>query len=126
MRALCRVWIEKNGKAFGEGPYRLMVNIEKTGSLSKAAKKMGISYKKAWTIINNCEKKLGFRLIEKKVGGRKGGGSFLTKEGKNFLTQYQEFREDIKRYVKIAFKKHFGNIECNQKANGKGSNNKGT
>lgn len=107
MRVLFRVWLDKDGKAFGEGPYNLLKEIEKTGSLSKAAKNLGISYKKAWIIINNCEKRLGFRLLEKKTGGKKGGGSLVTQQGKIFLEHYEEFREDVKKSIERAFRKHF-------------------
>ena len=53
MRVAYRVWIEHNGKAFGEGPYRLLRLIEREGSISKAASSMGLSYRKAWTILRN-------------------------------------------------------------------------
>ncbi|MCX7857036.1 MAG: LysR family transcriptional regulator [Deltaproteobacteria bacterium] len=108
MRVLCRIWLDKNGKAFGEGPYNLLKRIEETGSLSRAAKEMGISYKKAWQIINNCERRLGFKLLDKRAGGKKGGGSLVTEEGKNFMKSYEEFRDEIRDFVEKTFQKYFG------------------
>ncbi|MCS7280796.1 MAG: LysR family transcriptional regulator [Desulfobacterota bacterium] len=108
MKALYRIWLDEGGKAFGEGPYNLLKHVEKTGSLSKAAKNMGISYRKAWQIIDNCEQRLGFKLLERKSGGKRGGGSSVTEKGKAFLIRYEKFREEVKNLVEEAFQRHFG------------------
>ncbi|HVN96110.1 MAG TPA: LysR family transcriptional regulator [Syntrophorhabdaceae bacterium] len=108
MRIAYKVWLDNNGKAFGEGPYRILRQIEKAGSLHQAAIDLGISYRKAWIMLQNAEKKLGFALIDRKVGGVAGGGSQITPSGKKFLKSYEKFRVDIEKVLEKTFQKHFG------------------
>jgi molybdate transport system regulatory protein len=103
-----KVWLDNDGKAFGEGPYKILKQIEKTGSLHQAAIDLKISYRKAWVMIRIVEDKLGFDFLERKVGGIAGGGSQLTPAGKAFLKKYKEFRKDIEKILKKTYQKHFG------------------
>jgi molybdate transport system regulatory protein len=102
-----RVWLDNNGKAFGEGPYRLLKLIEKTGSINRAAAEMEMSYRKAWKILKMVEEKLGFELIERKIGGIDGGGSQITEKGRKMLKNYEQFMKEIKRSIEKIYKKHF-------------------
>ena len=88
------VFLDENGeKFFGEGPCRLLCGVEKTGSLRSSALSMGMSYSKALKILNNAERALGFPLTVRAAGGRDGGGSRLTKEGKEWLERYEKYRD---------------------------------
>ncbi|HME43029.1 MAG TPA: LysR family transcriptional regulator [Syntrophorhabdales bacterium] len=107
MRVLYRVWLDNKGKAFGEGPYRLLKGVERLGSLHQAAMEMKMSYRKAWLTVNACEERLGFALIDRQTGGASGGGSHLTVKGKNFVKRYELFREDVREGLEKAYKKHF-------------------
>ena len=51
MKLAYKVWLDNEGKAFGEGPYRLLKLVEKTGSLHQAAMEMKMSYRKAWLTL---------------------------------------------------------------------------
>ena len=108
MKVAYKVWLDNKGKAFGEGPYRLLKWIEKTGSLHQAAAEMGMSYRKAWLTIRNVEENLGFMLLERKIGGTSGGGSLLTPECRKFLKKYEGFRKEIADAIETIFQKHFG------------------
>jgi len=108
MEVAYKIWLENEGKAFGEGPYLLLRGIEKTGSLHQAALEIGMSYQKAWNILNASEKRLGFDIIERRVGGASGGGSHLTEAGKAFLNKYEKFRSDVYTTIEEVFRKHFG------------------
>jgi molybdate transport system regulatory protein len=91
------VFLDENGeKFFGEGPSRLMRAIEETGSLRGAAMSMGMAYTKALKLIQNAEKALGFRLTERVKGGKDGGGSRITSEGKEWLIKYEQYRDACK------------------------------
>ena len=107
MRVMYRVWLDNKGKVFGEGPYRLLKGVEKLGSLHQAAMEMNMSYRKAWLMVNACEERLGFTLIERQTGGASGGGSRLTVKGKNFIRRYERFRKDVEEGLEMAYKKHF-------------------
>ena len=108
MKIAYKVWLDNNGKAFGEGPYKVLKQIEKAGSLHQAAMDLKISYRKAWLMIQIVEEKLGFHFLERKVGGLSGGGSQITPSGKKFLKQYEGFREELKRALEKTYQKHFG------------------
>jgi molybdate transport system regulatory protein len=107
MKVGYKVWIDNDGKAFGEGPYQVLKRIEETGSLHQAAMQLNMSYRKAWLMIQEMEKRLGFPLLERKVGGMSGGGSHITPEGKKFMKSYEGFRQDVKNVLEHTFKKHF-------------------
>ena len=85
-----RVWIEdEEGKVLmGEGRAVFLELIDRTGSINKAAKKLGMSYRALWGKLKTTEKALGFKFIRSQ--GR--AGSFLTPEGKQFLENYLELK----------------------------------
>jgi molybdate transport system regulatory protein len=111
MRIAYKVWLENEGKSFGEGPYKLLKGVERTGSLHRAAADTKMSYQKAWTIIRRCEERLGFQLLVRKVGGVSGGGSTITPSGQEFLRQYESFRVELKDVLQDLYQKHFGRNE---------------
>jgi len=110
-----KIWLSNNGKAFGEGPYLLLKGIAKTGSLRQAAREMGMSYRKAWGILRECEKKLGFTLIERKVGGSSGGYSKITPSGHELMKHYGQFCDEIKKSIDNAFHKNLDAFVKSQK-----------
>ena len=97
-----KVWIERDGEVvFSSAREQLLREIDKVGSINKAAKSLGISYKKAWLLIKHMEERLGYPILEKKRGGVSGGGSKLTEEGKELLKIYDEIMKEcskIERY----------------------------
>lgn len=95
MKAATKItFLDDNGeKFFGEGPARLMRGVEKLGSLRAAALSMNMAYTKAHKIMHNAEKALGFALTTRSVGGRDGGGSMITPEGKEWLERYERYRD---------------------------------
>ena len=77
-------------KCFGPGPAALLEATDRLGSLRAAAGEADMAYSKAWTSLRACEQALGFPLLEREAGGRRGGGSRLTKEGRDLLAGYRE------------------------------------
>ena len=87
-------FLDENGeKFFGEGPFRLLRLVEETGSLRCAAASMGMAYSKALKLVSQAEKALGFPLAQRSVGGKDGGGSTLTPEGRAWLQAYEAYRD---------------------------------
>jgi len=103
MKVVCKIWLDNCGKAFGEGPCELLKRVKETSSLHEAAQQMGMSYSKAWNLIQTMEKRLGFTLLDKKIGGTSGGGSQVTPEGNEFMKRYERSRkrpqEPLKRFI---------------------------
>ena len=80
-------------KFFGEGPCRLLRAVEETGSLRCAAASMEMAYSKALKLVKQAETTLGFPLTQRSVGGKDGGGSTLTPEGRAWLVKYEAYRD---------------------------------
>jgi molybdate transport system regulatory protein len=107
MRLAYRLWLESDGRAFGEGPAALLDLVRTEGSLSKAAAALGMSYNKAWRSLRAAEERLGFALLERQVGGKEGGGSRLSVQGEELLGRYQDLRADVDRELERLFRVHF-------------------
>ena len=107
MKVRYKVWLDHDGKAFGDGPCELLKKVAETHSLHRAAKEMGMAYSKAWRLIGTMEKRLGFLLIERKVGGLSGGGSRVTPQGRNLMNHYEEFRRDADASLEKLYHRHF-------------------
>ncbi len=75
-------------KAFGPGIASLLRQVERTGSLQKAAVSMGMSYSKAWKILKETEGQWGFPMTNRETGGRDGGGSTLTAAAREIWDHY--------------------------------------
>jgi len=106
-----RLWLKKDGKkVFGEGPRAILKQVEEQGSLRQAAINLNMSYSKAWGTIKMLEENLGFRIIEKSIGGFKGGGSLLTPEGKYLLSSFEKLDKEVEEFLKDKAKKILGNL----------------
>lgn len=94
------LWIENHGRRFfGPGPVELLSYIEETGSINQAAKKMGMSYKKAWWIVNNLNNTSADPLVITATGGQNGGGSTISREAKDLINYYRELRQRFKTFL---------------------------
>ena len=85
----CRLFTD--AKCFGPGVAQLLHAVQRLHSLRAAALSMDMAYSKAWTIIKNSEKALGFSLLDSTTGGKGGGGAALTPEGARLLRAYDTF-----------------------------------
>ena len=86
--------------AFYVGPGRadLMELIAQTGSISEAAKRMGMSYKRAWTLVQALNEGFGAPLIETARGGKEPGAS-LTAVGREVLERYRGMQEATRKAI---------------------------
>jgi len=95
-----RIWIEAdNNVLLGEGRVRLLKAIDDTGSLSKAAKKLNISYKKAWTLIDAVNKSSKKPVTLTSIGGKGGGGAQLTTYGKKLISAFDNINKNCWNYL---------------------------
>ena len=76
----------------------LMRLVSTTGSLLKASKKMGISYNKAWKMLEAVNKASSVPVLEKIRGGKGGGGAILTDYGKLILKEYEAIESVVNRF----------------------------
>lgn len=89
-----RIWIEINGlHLLGPGGYDILKAIEETGSLSSAARKLGMSYRFVWNYVNRMEKASGLKLVEASRGSK--GGARLTREALQLIKYYEDMIKEV-------------------------------
>ena len=76
----------------GPGKVQLLELIESTGSISEAARHMGMSYLQAWQLVETLNASFRHPLIHSGTGGSKGGGSHLTPTGKKAVALYRSIQ----------------------------------
>ncbi len=95
-----RLWLEKSGEAFlGHGRIDLLRHIEQYGSISAAAREIGMSYKAAWQAVDAMNNLADWPLVERVVGGRHGGGTQLTDEGRLMVEMFGRVEEEYSRFL---------------------------
>ena len=114
MKASTRITFfdEQGEKFFGEGPARLLRGVEEQGSLRAAAMTMGMAYTKAMKLVKQAEASLGYPLIARTTGGKDGGGSILTPEGKRWLLTYEAYRDACVKSNQALYRQFFPQIGC--------------
>ena len=107
LKAKCKLWLSSKNieGVFGDGKWRLLEAIDRTGSLSAASESLQISYRKAWGDLKKAQEALNIPLVEKQRGGNIGGKTTLTSEGKQWIKEYAKFRTDVEKAVGKAYEK---------------------
>ena len=95
-----RIWIDKaDGPFLGVGRVILLEKIKETGSITNAAKAIKMSYRRAWQLIEDMNKRSEIPLVEKHLGGKSGGGATLTEAGEKAILTFYETENKIKAFV---------------------------
>lgn len=94
--------------AFGPGVAALCEGVREYGSLSAAAKSMGMSYSKAWKIVGEAEEALRVKLVIR----QKPKGFVLTADGEKLLNAYIEIAQDLANYAQFRFHQKLADMEC--------------
>ncbi len=108
-----KVFVELEGekRISVDNLFNLLENIERYGSISRASTEIGLSYRYSWGLIQNAEKALGIVLVKKQIGGYEGGGTTLTREGRELLGQYREFKGEVDAQLDRFVEKAVGLIQ---------------
>ena len=85
-----RIRVYSGNRMLGPGQMQLLEAINARGSLSAAAKEMGMSYMRAWTLVKELNHDPEHPMIEMSRGGAGGGAASLTSFGAKILRLYQE------------------------------------
>ncbi len=108
MQIKANFWIEKEGKVvLSSWRVRLLEAIAETGSISAAAGKMGISYRRAWDKIHESEERLGVKLVDTQTGGTGGGGSQLTEAAHDYIQRFHHFNDGLNEVLNERFRVSF-------------------
>lgn len=85
-----KVWLERDGRfVVSDGRAKLLRKVKDTGSLSKAAKDMGMSYRHAWGVMHRISQSAGGDVVTSTRGGKKGGVTTLTPFGEEILREFE-------------------------------------
>ncbi|SMH56614.1 winged helix-turn-helix domain-containing protein [Maritimibacter sp. HL-12] len=79
------------GRMMGPGKAELLARIDRCGSIAAAGREMGMSYKRAWMLIETLNAMFRAPLVERVRGGPGGGGAVLTPTGHEVLAHYRDF-----------------------------------
>ena len=94
------LWIHRRQSEFlGGDRINLLEKIDELGSITKAAKAVGISYKTAWDTINMINNLAEKPLVDRLAGGKGGGGTSLTAEGKKVINQFKTIQEEHRKFL---------------------------
>jgi len=103
-----KVWLEAQGRpVLGPGRLELLKYIDEQGSISRAARLLKMTYRKAWGQIKAMEGQLGLPLVKKQAGGSGGGGARLTPQARDLLSKYFQLAEGIEEEVDRRFREIF-------------------
>ena len=107
-----KFWLTKKDgtEILGKKVLSLLKDIDTEGSIQAASEKNHISYRKAWGDIKNAEEILKFPITETKRGGKDGGKTSLTEDGKNMIEAFEELENEFEKAVYNTAKKFFHNL----------------
>jgi len=110
MNIRSKIWLEIEGETvFGSGRRALLDEIDRLGSINKAAKAINISFRKALSYIQSLESRLGKVLVLRQAGGKNGGGASLTDDARNLLEKYRRLESGINEMLDKKFAEVFEN-----------------
>jgi molybdate transport system regulatory protein len=94
------LWLNlAENKFLGVDRINLLEKIDELGSITKAAKAVGISYKTAWDTVNLINNLAEKPLVDRLAGGKGGGGTSLTAEGKKVILQFNTIQEEHRKFL---------------------------
>jgi molybdate transport system regulatory protein len=98
-----------SGARIGPGKATLLEGIRDTGSISAAARALGMDYTRAWMLLDSLDRAFDVPVVERKTGGPGGGGAALTEFGMDLLDRYRRIEagaEALAREDLVALQRH--------------------
>jgi molybdate transport system regulatory protein len=81
----------------GPGKIDLLEAIDREGSISAAGRALGMSYKRAWDLVDAMNRLLGTPVVDASTGGHRGGGALLTDAGRDLVADYRAIERAAQR-----------------------------
>ena len=86
-------------RAIGPGKIALLEAIRDTGSIAAAARKLRMSYRRAWMLVDDLNRRLAKAVVEATPGGRSGGGTTLSPTGHRVVSLYRDIERRALRHT---------------------------
>jgi len=83
--------------AIGPGKIAILEAIEQTGSISAAGRSLGMSYRRAWLLVDQMNRYFQEPVVEMAIGGTQGGGTALTQSGREVVDLYRTIERQAQR-----------------------------
>jgi molybdate transport system regulatory protein len=83
------IYLEDDGPKLGRGKIRLLQAIGEHGSISAAARSMGMAYRHAWMMVDELNRCFNEPVVTSTIGGRRGGGAVLTPWGEELVERFE-------------------------------------
>jgi molybdate transport system regulatory protein len=110
MKPRYNVWLEQDGEVvLSRWRIGLLEAIAETGSISAAAEKLEVPYRRAWQRLKEMEARVGCSLVETEVGGAGGGGTRLTARACDLINQFHAFSDGLEDEISARFRSAFHN-----------------
>jgi molybdate transport system regulatory protein len=107
--------------AVGPGKIALLEKMRESGSLSQAARDLGMSYRRGWQLLASLNQSFNKPLVETAVGGSGGGGSRLTPLGESMIHAYRSFEKEANRRAERQFRRFVSAVNTGRSASPKTS-----
>ena len=93
------VYLGKEEHKLGPGKVRLLEAIEEIGSISAAARSMGMAYRHAWELVDDLNRCFAKPIVAVSIGGREGGGAKLTPRGRELIERFHRMEKAARRAI---------------------------
>jgi molybdate transport system regulatory protein len=91
--------LAKDHPAMGPGKAQLVELIDSTGSISAAAREMGMSYRRAWQLVDAMNSSFTEPVVLTAVGGKSGGGAVVTEFGREMVARFRAIEEKVSAVI---------------------------
>jgi len=98
--AKVRLKVQVGGTSIGPGKIMLLETVVREGSISSAARALGMAYRRAWHLLNTLQEAFDQPVIKTEMGGKEKGGATLTPFGKELVKQYRMAEEEACKHSK--------------------------
>ena len=104
MEPRLKIWVERSGEiVLSDWRVELLEQIDRTGSLSRAAEALDVPYRTAWEKLHALEVRWGFAFLATESGGPDGGRSRLTPQARNLITRFHQVAAGVQEQTEARF-----------------------
>ena len=100
---MARLWLRvqlDGAGALGPGKIELLEAIDRTGSISAAGRDLGMSYRRAWLLVDELNRLFREKVVIATMGGTRGGGTALSDFGRELITQFRAIEDEANQAVR--------------------------
>ena len=104
-----------NDRSIGLGKIELLEGIARSGSLSQAARDLGMSYRRAWLLVEDIKLTFDQSVVVSSTGGLNGGGAALTDFGSQLVARYRKLESDMQLLARATLRNIDGHTSSRSK-----------